>query len=130
MSHGDGKWDIDPAGVNSIVTKTAQAAKGMEGDAKSYAKHLEGAAHAAGTLTGEGIDGVGLVGVALGQFAQSTEASLKYLFQRSGASLQGAVDATKDYLNGDLDMAAEAQKNAVQKYPSLPPYVPPQQDKQ
>jgi hypothetical protein len=70
----------------------------------------------AGTLsqggeTGSGA-GTGLVAVALSQFAEATSKSLSYVADQTGKSPQGAVNATKAYLHGDLDMAAEAQANA------------------
>ncbi|MFI9616368.1 DUF6507 family protein, partial [Streptomyces sp. NPDC052023] len=37
---------------------------------------------------------------------------------RAGKSLQGVVDATTAYLNGDQEMAAEAQRNTL-KAPKL-----------
>ncbi|MEU6174619.1 DUF6507 family protein [Streptantibioticus parmotrematis] len=120
MSHGQGKWDIDPQGVSSVVGKTATIAEGLQGQVSALAKHLESAAKNAGTIaagggSGGGKDGQagGLVGVALGQFAEATQATLEFMGSRSGASLNGAVDATKAYLEGDLTMAADAQHKAL-----------------
>ncbi|MBY8886575.1 DUF6507 family protein [Streptomyces sp. PTM05] len=125
MSHPTGKWDIDPYGVNSVVDKAGDAAKDLAAEAKSYAGNLEDAAKYAGTLSGEGMT-TGLVGIALGQFAEATEAAVKYLFTRSGKSLNGAIDATKQYLNGDVQMAAHVQSAASQDHGS-PAYVLPEQ---
>lgn len=109
-----GKWDIKVDGVRSVVTKTSEVAEHLEGEAKSYGKHLEGAAKAAGTLSQGGkAPATGLVGLALSQFAEATQNSLKYMGQRTGKSLQGAVDAAKAYLHADYDMAANAQAKAV-----------------
>ena len=110
----NGKWDIKVDGVRSVVTKTSQVAQHLEGEAKAYGKHLESAATAAGTLSQGGeTPATGLVGLALSQFAEATQSSLKYLGQRTGKSLQGAVDATKAYLQADYDMAADVQAKAV-----------------
>ncbi|WP_344517830.1 DUF6507 family protein, partial [Streptomyces pulveraceus] len=51
--------------------------------------------------------------LALSQFAEHTTPDLKFIAARAGKSLTGAVDATTAYLNGDLDMAAEAQRKAL-----------------
>jgi hypothetical protein len=121
-------WDIDPDGVRSVLVRTAKIAEGLDAEVKSYGGHIESAATAAGTLSdgsqassgssgaGTGKSGgasVGLVGVALSQFAQARESELQYLAERTGKSLQGAVDATKAYLTGDLQMAQNAQSNAL-----------------
>lgn len=55
----------------------------------------------------------GLVALALSKFAEHTTPDLKFIAARAGKSLTGAVDATTAYLNGDLDMAAEAQRKAL-----------------
>lgn len=119
-------WDIDPGGVQSVLVRTAKIAEGLDAEVKSYGGHIESAATAAGTLSdggqsssgsaGTGKSGgasVGLVGVALSQFAQARESELQYLAERTGKSLQGAVDATKAYLTGDLQMAQNAQNSAL-----------------
>ncbi|MFJ2502411.1 MULTISPECIES: DUF6507 family protein, partial [unclassified Streptomyces] len=63
---------------------------------------------------GKGGEAVGgLVALALSQFAEHTTPDLKFIAARAGKSLTGAVDATTAYLNGDLDMAAEAQRKAL-----------------
>jgi hypothetical protein len=130
-----GKWDIDPAGVNSVVSRTAQVASGLDGEVKAYGGHLSSAAKNAGTLSqgsqgsgqGGGGDGqYGLVALALSQFSQATEGQLKYLADRIGKSLHGAVDATEEYLKGDLQMAADTQKKAASDSGAPPVVLPPQ----
>lgn len=132
MSHGQGNWDIDPHGVSSVVGKAATAAKGLQGQVSALAKHLEDAANHAGTIdagtgSGDGKGGQtgGLVAVALGQFAEATQATLKFMGTRSGASLNGAIDATKKYLEGDLTMAADAQRKALGDTTPPPVKLPP-----
>jgi hypothetical protein len=118
-------WDIEPNGVRSVEVKTGDAARGLEGQARSYAGHMQSAAVAAGTLSqGGNAPHGGLVGLALGQFAEATQGRLRYLAERTTRSLQGTVDATKAYLTGDLQMAADAQHTA-----ELPPGYDPDASK-
>lgn len=127
-----GQWDIRTDGVSSVVSRTSDVARHLKGEAKSYAGHLENAAKYAGTLSQGGQQGsgaaIGLVGLALSQFGEATQKSLDFLAERTGKALQGTVDATKHYVHGDLDMAAEAQANAV-KDPGPPAAALPKQDK-
>lgn len=140
MAHGQGEWDIDPQGVSSVVGKAAATAEGLQGQVSAFAQHLEAAAENAGTIdagggsggeSGGGSDGRkggqtgGLVAVALGQFAEATQATLKFMGARSGASLNGAIDATKAYLDGDLTMAANAQHKALGDTTPPPTKLPP-----
>lgn len=132
MSHGQGRWDIDPQGVSSVVGKAATTAEGLQGQVSAFAKHLESAAKNAGTIDagggsggGKGGQTGGLVAVALGQFAEATQATLKFMGARSGASLNGAIDATKAYLDGDLTMAADAQHKALGDTAPPPVKLPP-----
>ncbi|KOU72007.1 hypothetical protein ADK57_10485, partial [Streptomyces sp. MMG1533] len=84
-------------------------------------EHLTSAATSAGTISAEGGGGGeggekaagGLVALALSQYAERASKDLQYVAARAGKSLQGAVDATTAYLNGDQEMAAEAQRNAL-----------------
>ncbi len=98
------KWDIDPAGVSGVVTRTGEAAKGFETAATSYGTALEGAAQACGSE---------IVAGALVGFAEHNVAPRKAVVQRTSQTLTAAVNATKAYLDGDLEMAQTAQANAV-----------------
>ncbi len=51
--------------------------------------------------------------LALSQFSEHTLNDLKFIAMRAGKSLNGAVDATTAYTDGDLEMAAEAQRKAL-----------------
>jgi hypothetical protein len=107
-------WDIDTAGVKSVLIKTGNVADDIEAQAKSYGSHLESAATSAGTLTmgGERPEG-GPVGAALAEFAQRTRDDITYVAARAGKSIQGTVDATTAYVEGDLGMAADAQRETL-----------------
>ncbi|WP_327369129.1 DUF6507 family protein [Streptomyces sp. NBC_01217] len=112
-------WDLKPQGISGVLRTTGEAAGKIQTYATAYGDHLTSAASSAGTITAEGggeggekATG-GLVALALSQFAEHTTSDLKYVAARAGKSLQGAVDATTAYLNGDLEMAAEAQRKAL-----------------
>ncbi|WP_030543237.1 DUF6507 family protein [Streptomyces albus] len=110
------KWDIDSAGVGRIVGEAGRIAGHFEGELKSIRSHLESAMTAAGALDfgGEGeTPEVGLVGMTLGQYFTAQQSDIAFIVARAGKSLQGAVDATKAYSKGDLDMAANAQNKAL-----------------
>ncbi|WP_406013175.1 DUF6507 family protein [Streptomyces sp. NBC_00984] len=117
-------WDLKPQGIQGVLKTTGEIASRIQTHATSYGDHLSSAASSAGTITAEGGDGGGggkdgeqavggLVALALSQFAEHTTPDLKFIAARAGKSLTGAVDATTAYLNGDLDMAAEAQRKAL-----------------
>ncbi|WSX27802.1 DUF6507 family protein [Streptomyces sp. NBC_00984] len=117
-------WDLKPQGIQGVLKTTGEIASKIQTHATSYGDHLSSAASSAGTITAEGGDGGGggkdgeqavggLVALALSQFAEHTTPDLKFIAARAGKSLTGAVDATTAYLNGDLDMAAEAQRKAL-----------------
>ncbi|MFE7466010.1 DUF6507 family protein [Streptomyces sp. NPDC057499] len=120
-------WDLKPQGIQGVLKTTGEVAAKIQTYATSYGDHLSSAASSAGTITAEGDGGGGkggggkdgegavggLVALALSQFAEHTTPDLKYIAARAGKSLTGAVDATTAYLDGDLDMATEAQRRAV-----------------
>ncbi|MBP2053011.1 hypothetical protein J2Z21_006002, partial [Streptomyces griseochromogenes] len=65
-------WDIDPAGVHSVLSRTRTAAKGLAETGTAMQGNLEEAASAAGRLTEQEFGPyvtAGLVGSALAQFA-------------------------------------------------------------
>jgi hypothetical protein len=125
------KWDLRPAGISRTLKDTADVAKGLEHQAKSYGGHLESAASSAGTLSmgGEGGGGQGgqgqsgLVGAALAEFAQKTKPDLEFIAARAGKSIEGAGKATSEYLSGDHEMAARTQHAALGA-PDPPPGQP------
>ncbi|MCX5340728.1 DUF6507 family protein [Streptomyces atratus] len=132
-------WDLKPQGISGVLKTTGEVASKLQTYATSYGDHLSSAASSAGTISAEGGDGGGggeggekaaggLVALALSQFAEHTTPDLKFIAARAGKSLQGAVDATTAYLNGDLEMAAEAQHKALGAV-DLDPKKPGVQDK-
>ena len=97
------RWDIDPAGVRSVVSRTVEWARGFEGHGRAYEAALEGAVAASGSQ---------IVGQALVDFAAHNRPAFQFLVDRTARVMEGAVDATRAYLHGDLAMAENAQRNA------------------
>lgn len=60
-----------------------------------------------------GQSGSGLVAGALGGFGEAQAGSIGFVFTRTGASMAGAARATRAYVEGDLQMAADAQAAAA-----------------
>ncbi|GAB1644200.1 DUF6507 family protein [Krasilnikovia sp. MM14-A1259] len=98
------KWNLDPAGIRGVVERTGHQAERLEGAAKTYGEALQGAAESSGS---------NLVASALAGFAEHHKPTLEGMAQRAGRVLNGAVNATKAYMHGDLQMAANAQHAAV-----------------
>ncbi|OIK24215.1 DUF6507 family protein [Streptomyces malaysiense] len=119
-------WDLRPQGISHVLTTTGKTASHLETQAKDFGKHLQSAASSAGTISaGDGSGGSGgqggkgggktqggLVALALSEYAEHATKDLQFIAARAGKSLQGAVDATTAYLDGDEAMAARAQRAA------------------
>jgi len=111
-------WDIHPAGVYGVLSKTGTAAKDMSDAGSAAQGNLEEAASAAGTLTdqyGPYTSTAGLVGSALSQFAEHWGRDLLYIAKRTSKSLHGADEATRYYMAGALEQAANAQQAAAKE---------------
>jgi uncharacterized protein DUF6507 len=96
-------WDIDPAGVQAVLTRTTDAAAGFDSALKSLSSSVEGAAAQSAS---------GPVASALSGFAGAMSADVQAVFQRSQAAVTGCVNAVNAYVAGDLEMAAHAQASA------------------
>jgi Family of unknown function (DUF6507) len=112
-------WDLKPQGISHVLQTTGKTASHLETQAKTFGENLQSAASNAGTISAEGggeggekAQG-GLVALALSQYSEHAIEDLKFIAARAGKSLQGAMDATTAYLNGDMEMAAEAQRKAL-----------------
>jgi crotonobetainyl-CoA:carnitine CoA-transferase CaiB-like acyl-CoA transferase len=111
-------WDLNPQGISGVLKTTGETASNLQKHATAFGEHLTSAASSAGTISadaapaGEQAQG-GLVALALSQFAERASKDLSFVAARAGKSLQGVVDATTAYLNGDEEMAAEAQRNTL-----------------
>ncbi|MCN9239912.1 DUF6507 family protein [Streptomyces sp. RY43-2] len=109
------KWDISPGGVESILSLVGLAADDLGKDVKGYAGSVEEAVQFAGTISGPycGAVPVGPVGAAVANFVTDTEGRIRFMVARIQKTMDGTVKATTAYVAGDLDMAAQAQREAV-----------------
>jgi hypothetical protein len=98
------KWSIDPAGVRSVLISTENVAKEFDGQATKLNSGLEGAASESSSE---------IVAKALSDFAASAGLNINFVFTRTGACLGGCAQATNAYLDGDLQMAGNAQASAA-----------------
>jgi hypothetical protein len=111
-------WDISPSGVQSVVSNVSDVVKVLDEIVQAYSGDVQGAATSAGTLAPGGTGGEhkgqsGLVAAALAEFMEGTADELKFIGVRVGKSVNGAVEATVAYRDGDLEMAAEVQRRAA-----------------
>ncbi|MGH4029271.1 DUF6507 family protein [Actinomycetota bacterium Odt1-20B] len=111
-------WDIEPGGVRRVtshVTDVLDALAELEG---AYGKNMAGSAASAGVLV-SGTEGggssraTGLVAAALVEFIEGTAEEMKFIGERAGKSVTGALLATAAYETGDLHMAATIQGEAA-----------------
>lgn len=109
-------WDIKPSGVRGVLSKTGTAAEGFQKASKALETTLPNAAKHAGTISfgggGEG-SGMGPIAAALAELMASHNVRLTFIGARTGASIKGAMDATTAYVNGNLEQAANAQREAL-----------------
>ncbi|MEV6720537.1 DUF6507 family protein [Streptomyces xanthochromogenes] len=117
-------WDVSPSGVQGALRKTAVSAGELSTAGTNLSDTLPRTATAAGTVasgyTGPALP-TGPVGAALGEFMQHWQNDLQYVVERTAKSLTGAAEATGEYAKGDLKMAADAQRAAVQEPIPAPP---------
>ncbi|MPZ64128.1 MAG: hypothetical protein GEU83_00905 [Pseudonocardiaceae bacterium] len=98
------RWDISPSGVQGVLGQTEEAAQEFEPQMRTMNAALEGAA---GESSSE------IVAGALSGFAtESVIPELESVFERTAACMAGAAQATNHYLEGDLEMARNAQSAA------------------
>ncbi|MFI0482192.1 DUF6507 family protein [Actinomadura sp. 9N215] len=104
-------YDIKASGVGSVVSKIGAQLAGEGGDGGGLVKQLENF----GTHVGQaGTAAASMpVGTALKEYVEYTTPGLKGMVTKGGACITGAVNATKAFINGDMEMLAEAQRAAV-----------------
>jgi hypothetical protein len=98
-------YRIDPKGVETVLNAT-------KSDAEKFGtilKPLQGWLEFAATGTG----GSGAIVPALQSFFENQSVGLKTINNRVGAAINGAYEATKAYLDGDLEMVQTYQQNAA-----------------
>jgi len=107
-------WDISPSGVDSVTSLVGLAMDDVAKDVKSYGTDAESAAASAGTISAAycGDAPVGPIGAALALFVEKTAGDVLFLGARAAKSVNGAIEATNHYLAGELEQAANAQRQA------------------
>jgi Family of unknown function (DUF6507) len=108
-------YRIDPDGVETVLNAT-------KSDAEKFGtilKPLQGWVEFAATGTG----GSGAIVPALQSFFENQSIGLEAIGARVGAAITEAYQATKAYIDGDLDMVQTYQKNAAIAA-NPPPEVP------
>lgn len=98
------RWDISPAGVHAVLGRTQAVAGEFEEQMRRWHTALEGAMSQASS---------DLVAGALAGLAQAKQADIQFVFTRTAAAIHGAAQATQHYVQGDLEMAANAQATAA-----------------
>lgn len=107
-------WDITPSGVASVLSLVGLAADELSKDVQGYGTNVEDAARWVGTISGPYCEvPTGPVGVAVADFASDTQGSIRFMAARTKKTLDGTVKATTEYVEGDLAMAAQAQREAA-----------------
>lgn len=97
-------YDIQPEGVSTVLSTTMTAAEKFGTILEPLQGHVESAA------TGTG--GSGAIVPALQAFFENQSTGLNGINTRVGACISGAYNATKAYVDGDVDMIAAYQYNA------------------
>ena len=108
-------WDIDVPGVNKVLTDTVTEAKPFDGLAKGYGDKL------GAIMEGLKYDTFTVVAVALSEYAQHWSPTLEAAAKQVGASLTGAQNAVKAYMDGQEEMALTAQRAAANGVIPNPP---------
>ncbi|OOC55570.1 MULTISPECIES: DUF6507 family protein [Nocardiopsis] len=102
-------WNIRPADVGAVLSSTAahigdeEGTEGLTGHIKDIEGHL--------TDLSTGVRSVP-VSIALGEFAGHYFGVMGDMVSQTISGLTGAGDATTAYVNGNHEMALEAQSNA------------------
>jgi hypothetical protein len=99
-------WDIDVPGVSKVLTDTQTAAQPFDGLAKQYGDNLTT------IMNGLNYDVFTVVAAAVGEYAQHWGQTLESAAKQIGASLTGAQNAVMAYMNGQEEMAINAQQAA------------------
>lgn len=107
-----GSWDIHPNGVRSVVGRTKAKAEAFDHQMKPLEAALRGAAEQSSSP---------IVDKAVADLANMLEGQIKFVFTRTAAVINAAVQATNWYMAGDLEFAARAQAAAsAAPVPQLP----------
>ncbi|GHC94972.1 hypothetical protein GCM10007079_46060 [Nocardiopsis terrae] len=104
-----GSWSVDPGQVGTVLTQVAGYI-GEEGGGEGLLGHMDAIQEA---ITGsESAAHSTPVSIALGEFCGHYFGVMGEMVAKTASGIEGASDATNAYVNGDLEMAAEAQSTA------------------
>ncbi|MFF2329176.1 MULTISPECIES: DUF6507 family protein [unclassified Streptomyces] len=108
-------WDIRPSGVESVLSLVGLASEDLGKGVSGYGVSVEDAALSAGTISGPycGEAPAGPVGAAVVNFVSDNEYSIRFMAARTKKTMDGTVEAVTEYIEGDLAMAAQAQRDAA-----------------
>jgi hypothetical protein len=103
-------WDINVEGSVKVLTDTATAAEPFDSLTTTYGEKL-------GTLMqGLNYEAFMYVAAAIGDYAEHWTPTLEAAATQVGASLTGAQNAILAYMEGQEQMAMNAQRNAANGY--------------
>ena len=100
-----GSYDIEPGGVENVLNQTKTDGEKFG----TLLKPLQGWVEFAATGTGNS----GAIVPALQSFFSVQSVGINAINTRIGAGITGAYQATKAYLEGDLEMVQTYQSNAA-----------------
>lgn len=98
-------YRIDPQGVETVLSATKSDAE----EFGTILKPLQGWVEFAATGTG----GSGAIVPALQSFFENQSVGLQAIGTRVTAAITGAYEATRAYIDGDLEMVQTYQRNAA-----------------
>lgn len=104
-----GEWSIDPPQVNIVLTETADHL-GEEGGSEGMLGHMNTISTTVETIS-ETLDSLP-ISIALGEFCGHYFEVMGQMVGKTVSGIEGASEAATAYVNGDLEMAAEAQSGA------------------
>jgi hypothetical protein len=109
-------WSIQPEGVIQVLKNVESEATEMGSSLETLPASLEAAV--TGTQSAA-------ISEAIQGWMAMESPTLKSVSQRINAAMTGAAEATKAYIQGDLDMAANVQAAQVTAATAPPPVEPP-----
>lgn len=111
-------WDIDVQGVTKVLTDTATEAEPFNGLITTYGENLQA------IMDGLNYESFMVVAAAVGEYSQHWAPTLQAAATQVSASLIGAQNAVKAYMEGQNEMAMNAQQAAANGEVPDPPGTP------
>ncbi|GHC71039.1 hypothetical protein GCM10007079_03090 [Nocardiopsis terrae] len=117
-----GSWDVNPQQVGAVLTETAGHI-GEEGGTEGLLGHMNQLETRVTALNNH-INSAP-IGIALGEFAEHYFGMVGDMLSLTASAVQGTSEATTFYVEGDREMASEAQGTAGTIPDPPPPPTPP-----